>query len=157
EPAGTSRVWIDRDRLLFLKRETTLNWEAEKGPMVFQIRETYSDWKLDTPIPNEAFHVEGMGPPDALVDAPEDPEAFETAQTTKCLGFPVQDFPKPQGTPGFDDLPKDAPAFVFTLAPPRPLKGEPDPWPRSGPSATAKGPDGAVIEAYCGGGKDRTL
>jgi hypothetical protein len=155
EAAGTSRVWIDREKFLLLKRETTLGSEVKK--LVIEVRETYSNWKLDQPIPNDAFHIDGMGPPDVLVDAPEDPDAFESEQTKKFLGFAVQDFPKPQGTTGFDDLPKDAPALAFTLAPRKPPAGKLDPAPRSGHSATATGPDGTVIEAYCGHGYDKTL
>jgi hypothetical protein len=155
EPAGTSRVWIDREKLLFVKRETTL-WDAKKAPFI-EVRETYSDWKLDQPLANELFHVEGMGPPHALVDAPENLEEFEQVQTAKFLGFPLRDFPKPQGPSGFDELPKDSPPFAFTVAA-RKLSGpEPLPWYEQKPSATTKGPDGKVVEAYCGGGRDKTL
>jgi hypothetical protein len=150
-------VWIDREKLLFLKRVTTVGSQAKKDSVVIQVRETYSDWKLNLPIPNDVFHVEGMGPPDALVDAPEDATAFEDEQTTKFLSFPVRDFPKPQGTTGFDDLPKDAPALAFTLAPRKPPAAKIDPEQRSVPSATAKGPDGSVIEAFCGNSYDETL
>jgi hypothetical protein len=158
EPLGTTRVWIDREKLLFLQRETTLHSGSKKDPVAFQVRETYSEWKLDHAIANDLFHVEGMGPPDALVDASENPDEFEKEQTRKFLGFEVRDFPMPQGTTGFDELPKDASAFAFAVTPRKPPGGaKPLTWSSSGPSVSANGPDGKRIEAFCGHGNDETL
>jgi hypothetical protein len=147
---GTSRIWIDGESLLLLKRETNLKLGTENEPEPLKVRETYSDWKLDRPMADESFHVEGMGPPDALVDAPEDPAACEEQQTRKFLGFDVRPFPAPQGPSGFDELPADASAFAFELAPDKP--SGPAPRARYEPRkhVTAKAPDGSEFDAYCG-------
>src|SRR5579871_6524568 len=114
---GTTRLWIDKKTFLPIKRETTLNLGGDNNPVKMRVKESYTNWKLNGPIANESFHVQGMGSPYALIDAPKGPAAFEKVQTTKFLGFPVRDFPGPQGPKKFDALPADAPAFVFTLAP----------------------------------------
>src|SRR5206468_4065070 len=117
EPAGTTRIWIDKETLLPLKRQTELNVGTKEKPKQLRVNEAYSNWKLDQPLANEIFHTEGMGPPHALVDAPKGPAAFEIAQTQKFLGFAVRDFPHPQGPKKFDELPADAADFVFHVTP----------------------------------------
>ncbi len=153
---GTSRLWIDRETLLPLQRETHVKDPGGK-PSSYRVREVYTNWKLNPPLADETFHVEGMGPPDALVDAPEDPAAFEAQQTQKFLGFDVRDFPQPQGPTGFDELPAEASEFAFSLVPQQ-LSG---PEPRSSYDTqkriVTKGPDGSEIEAYLGYGHDKDL
>src|SRR5207244_2807411 len=97
------------------QRETSVQVEVEGKSLSFRVREKYSNWKLNHNLDNAMFHVEGMGKPDSLVDAPEDPEAFEREQTRKFLGIEVKVFPNPQGLTGFDELPADAPRFEFTI------------------------------------------
>jgi hypothetical protein len=147
---GTTRLWIDKKTFLPIQRETTLNLGDDDKPIKVRVKESYTNWKLNEAIANESFHVKGMGPPYALVDAPKEPAAFEKAQTTKFLGFPVRDFPRPQGPTKFEPLPADAPALVFTLAP-RKISG-PAPGESYEPrkSVFAKAPDGSRLEAYLG-------
>jgi WD40 repeat protein len=154
---GTTRVWIDKKTFLLIKRETTLNLGSDDKPGKIRVNESYTKWGLNEEIANESFHVQGMGPPSALVDAPKEPAAFEVAQTTKFLGFPVRDFPKPQGPKKFDELPADAPAFVFTLTPRKVSGPEPRVSYETRRSVFAKAPDGSKIEAYLGWGNDQGI
>jgi WD40 repeat protein len=101
--------------------------------------------------------VTGMGLAYALRDTLKEPAAFEAAQTTKFLGFPVRDFPNPQGPKKFDELPADAPAFVFTLAPRKVSGPEPRESYETRKSVFAKAPDGSKIEAYVGRGTDKGI
>jgi len=117
----------------------------------------YTNWKLNPPLANETFHVEGMGPPDALVDAPEDPAAFEVEQTRKFLGFDVRDFPQSQGPTGFDELPADAPEFAFSLVPQQLSGPEPHASYETRKWIVTKGPDGSEIEAYCSYDRDKEI
>jgi WD40 repeat protein len=154
---GTTRLWIDKKKFLFIKRETTLNLGGDNKPVKIRVKEGYTNWKLNEPIANKSFHVKGMGPPYALVDAPKGPAAFEKAQTTKFLGFAVRDFPHPQGPKKFDQLPADAAAFVFTLAPRKVSGPEPKESYEPRKSVFAKAPDGSTIEAYVGGDDDEGI
>jgi hypothetical protein len=78
-------------------------------------------------------------------------------QTTKFLGFAVRDFPRPQGPKKSDELPADAPAFVFALTPRRVSGPEPSESYETRKSVVAKAPDGSTFEAYLGWGEDKGI
>jgi WD40 repeat protein len=157
QEVGTTRLWIDKKTFLPIKRETTLNLGDGDKPAKIRVKETYTSWKLNEALANDSFHVKGMGPPYALVDAPKEPAVFEKVQTRKFLGFPVRNFPRPQGPKQFDELPADAPAFVFTLTR-RKVSG---PAARESyqtrKSVFAKAPGGSMIEAYLGSYDDEGI
>jgi hypothetical protein len=149
-PAGTSRVWIDKDAHQLLQRETSFDVGTEEKPARLAAREVYANWKFNQPIDNTVFHVQGMPAPDPLVDAPADPELFEVQQTRKFLGFAVKAFPRPQGPTKFDELPKDALPLRFELSERQPSLPAPKDWYEGRPGVVLKKSDGSEIEAYCG-------
>lgn len=66
------------------------------------------------------------------------------------LGVSIKEFPKPQGTGGFDEIPSDSPILRFKVLR-RPLSGPtPDPSFEKRELVKAKDENGSLVEGFCG-------
>jgi hypothetical protein len=73
---------------------------------------------------------------------------FETQQTEKLLGVPVQNFPRPQGLSGYDDLPPNRRPLRFGLTERSPKLPPPQAPYEIRSIVKAQAPDGSIYEAY---------
>lgn len=74
----------------------------------------------------------------------------EEVRTQRALGVALESYPTGQGEAGFDELPKDAPAFPY-VGTERPLSGSPPAsWLEGRRTVAAVAPDGIQYEAYVG-------
>lgn len=140
--AGMARLWLDAETGLPIRREIDLRLPG--GDARFRAVETFTDFRIDVPIPDSEFHVEGMPEPDALVDAPTDPAEFERVQTERWLGFAPAAFEGPKV-----DLPADAAPVEFVVEERKATGEDPRGWFSGRPRVRAAGPDGVRLLAVC--------
>lgn len=81
---------------------------------------------------------------------PVDDTASESLRTQQLLGVPLKEFPAPQGLTGLDELPASAPTFKFSVTPQSLSGANPRAFYDVRNSVEARGPDGAIYEAYVG-------
>ena len=101
-------------------------------------------------VANRSGQPEMVQASPANLQDPADDTAFELFRTQQFLGVPVKEYPRPQGLTGFDDLPATTPTLRFSVTS-QPLSGaKPRAFYDERKQVQARGPDGAIYEAYLG-------